>query len=371
MRILILGGTGAMGVALVKLLSESNNQVYVTSRSHHTSSNDNIHYLQGNALQLDFLNRCLKSRFDVIVDFMVYETEQFKERYEQLLNSTNQYIFLSSAKVFSESKKKLNEKSPRLLDTTQDQDFLKDEDYALYKAIEENLLIEQPNHNWTIIRPYITYSNQRLQLGTFEKERWLYRALQGRTVIFSEDIADKYTTLTYGADVANSIFDLMGKQEFLGESFNLTSASSMTWREVIGIYQSAFEEVTGQKMKVKYLPEGVTPSYLLGYFYQYVYDRRFDRIFDNSKIQSVSSIEYEKMDIGLQRCLREFILQHRQFTKIDWKFEAYADLRTGQITSLTEIKSFREKMRYLYYRFTPIFAYRAHKVRNLLRKFIN
>lgn len=37
MKILILGGTGAMGKHLVKILSyNKNNKLYITSRSHHT-----------------------------------------------------------------------------------------------------------------------------------------------------------------------------------------------------------------------------------------------------------------------------------------------------------------------------------------------
>ena len=41
------------------------------------------------------------------------------------------------------------------------------------------------------------------QLGVLEKELWLYRALNGRTIVFSKDIAEKSTTLTYGYDVAS------------------------------------------------------------------------------------------------------------------------------------------------------------------------
>ena len=33
-----------------------------------------------------------------------------------------------------------------------------------------------------------------------------------RTVIFSEDIGDKFTTLTYGYDVARGIFSLIGQK---------------------------------------------------------------------------------------------------------------------------------------------------------------
>ena len=53
----------------------------------------------------------------------------------------------------------------------------------LTKALQENLLRASGYKNWTIVRPYITFSDIRLQLGVYEKEQWLYRALQGRAIV--------------------------------------------------------------------------------------------------------------------------------------------------------------------------------------------
>ena len=56
MEILILGGTGAMGVPLVKLLSAKDDMnVYVTTRSKKESMG-NITYIQGNAKEVDFFS---------------------------------------------------------------------------------------------------------------------------------------------------------------------------------------------------------------------------------------------------------------------------------------------------------------------------
>jgi len=52
MNILILGGTGAMGVPLVKLLAEKNdNNIYVTTRSKRDNKG-NVTYIQGNGKDL-------------------------------------------------------------------------------------------------------------------------------------------------------------------------------------------------------------------------------------------------------------------------------------------------------------------------------
>ena len=64
----------------------------------------------------------------------------------------------------------------------------------LAKARQEDLLFNSGNNNWTIVRPYITYSENRFQLGIYEKEGWLNRALSGNDIIFSRDIGDCITT---------------------------------------------------------------------------------------------------------------------------------------------------------------------------------
>ena len=227
MKVLVLGGTGAIGNHLVRLLSGSGIETYITSRKYRNSEG-NVHYFQGNAHDLRFLENILKKDWDVIVDFMVYTTISFKERVGALLNATKQYVFLSSARVYADCATPIHENSPRLLDVSQDKRFLSTDEYSLAKARQEDILRNTGENNWTIIRPYITYSENRLQLGVLEKEEWLYRALHGRTIVFSEDINSKATTLTYGLDVANGIMAVIGNHSTFGEVFNVTTKDSIT-----------------------------------------------------------------------------------------------------------------------------------------------
>lgn len=55
MRVLILGGTGAMG-ALNTVLAEHSDEVFITSRRIYKSYG-NVHYLQGNAHNNNFSRR--------------------------------------------------------------------------------------------------------------------------------------------------------------------------------------------------------------------------------------------------------------------------------------------------------------------------
>ena len=61
MNILILGGTGAMGVPLTKLLLDDGNSVTVTSRSERPSDNANLKYIKGNSKDLSFIKDVRKT----------------------------------------------------------------------------------------------------------------------------------------------------------------------------------------------------------------------------------------------------------------------------------------------------------------------
>ena len=71
---------------------------------------------------------------------MSYTTEELKDRIELMLSATEQYIFLSSSRVYAGTDSLLTEDSPRLLDVTNDKEYLKTDEYALAKAREENII---------------------------------------------------------------------------------------------------------------------------------------------------------------------------------------------------------------------------------------
>ena len=120
-RILLFGGTGAIGKYLVPELLRLGYSVFVTSRRARISNDPNLYFLQGNPKRELFFNALMEAHFDAIVDFMIYQTEEFGQRVEPLLAGTGQYIFLSSYRVYADSgKTPLTEQSPRLLETEKD-----------------------------------------------------------------------------------------------------------------------------------------------------------------------------------------------------------------------------------------------------------
>lgn len=345
-----------MGAPLTNILAEQGNDVYVTSRKQHISESSNIHFLLGNAKENDFLSEITRSiRYDAIVDFMHYRIDEFYKRADILLSSTDHYMFLSSCRVFAPSDKPLNEDSARLLDVVKDEEYLKTDEYALSKARVEDYLNNSEYSNYTIIRPYITYNAERLQLGMFEKEAWLYRAIHGRSIVFSKDLASKKTTLTYGYDVANTIAELIIKHTALRESINIVSDEYMTWGDVLELYRNTLEKWCKVRPNVIMLKNANKLGKVIGNTYKLKYDRLSDRVFNNEKLQKLdaSSIEYTKMCDGLEGCLDACLRNGNDFKSINWKLEAYLDKIAKERTPLKEIPSYKQRIKYLIWRNTP------------------
>lgn len=345
MKVLIIGGTGAIGKYLVNILDSKGLQCVVTTRKERQNIG-NVNYVKGNALNNEFLEVLLESRWDVIIDFMIYTEEIFSQRINKFLSKTEQYIYLSSSRVYSNSNELLKETSLRLLDSCKDAELINSNEYSLEKAKGEDLLLKSGMNNWTIVRPYLTYSVDRLQLGSLEKEAWIYRILHGRSLVFSKDIANTFTTLTYGYDVANCIARLVGNKLAFGEIIHIATDEYHTWNEILNIYLNVINKKTGRNVKI--FKTDRTPY---SFFLHTKYDRLYNRRFDNKKLKHIiGDIEFISAEKGLSMCLEEF-LKNPIFNKIDWKKEATYDKITGERTLLSEIPSLKDKFIYLLIRY--------------------
>lgn len=302
MRVLVLGGTGAMGFHVCRKLAARGDQVVCTSR-HKRASERNIEYAVGDAHDPVFLGGLLDQRWDAVVDFMVWSTAEFRERCRGLLAATDQYVFVSSYRVYADSPV-IREDSPRLLDAVDDPEYLATDEYALSKARCEDMLFGSGGSNWTVARPAITYDGAagRLQLGVFEEGDWLWRARNGIPVPMPGAMLAKQATMSRGYDVAEMIVRLVGSPRALGEAFTVSGSDHMAWGEVAEAYRSVLPSL-------EVAPCGSEEfERARGGVYQIRYDRMFDRVVDNSKVLEVTGMDASDptpMREGLHAALRQ------------------------------------------------------------------
>ena len=341
-KILVLGGTGAMGVYLVPALLRAGFEVLVTSRSRGESIHPGLRYLQVNARDVAFLSSLLSEIHpDAIVDFMSYDTAEFAARHPLLLGHTSQYIFLSSYRVFADSPNvPITERSPRLLDVCDDPTYLATDKYALAKARQENLLRESGRKNWTILRPGITYSRNRFQFGTLEANTVCFRALQGLPVVMAREILAKQTTMTWAGDVARLVVPLVLNRNALAEDYNVVTAEHCLWAEIAQHYKDFLDLRVVETDLAAY-------AAVVGRLPQIRFDRMYDRIMENSKVLAATGIaqaDFMPLRKGLERELAAF-KSHPVFQYPDFALNARMDRATGTHMSLAGLP-IKRKIRY-------------------------
>lgn len=276
-----------MGIYLAPCLLKKGYDVFVTTRTK-KNNNPNLKYIVGNAHDIDFLKVLFQNKWDVIIDFMVYSTNEFQRKVDILLTDTKHYIYLSSYRVFADSNVPIIESSPKLLDWSKDTEYLETDEYALSKARQERILQNSKYCNWTIIRPSITYSKNRLQLMTLEANSIIYRAILDLPVIVSEEVLKKKTTMTWAGDVAQMIAGVCNNDHAFQEDYNAVTNEAVFWSDVSRIYSEH------AKLKICEVSHKCYQD-VVGNKYQIQYDRMFDRVMNNSKILNLLNISQEDL----------------------------------------------------------------------------
>lgn len=290
-KVLVMGGTGAMGVYVVPELLKKGYKVDVLSLDDIQSDNPNLRYFVGNGHDHALLSELFKNNYDGIIDFMIYNTEDFRQNHEFLLSHTGHYIYLSSYRVYADDCP-ITEESRQLLDASTDEDYLAHDDYSLYKARGEDILEASPYRNWTAVRPAITYSHRRYQLVILEADSLITRAREGKPVLLPEEARNVQATMSWAGDVAKMFAAVLFNEEAKCQHYTFATAEHQTWGTIAGYY----EELIG--LKVKWISReeflNVMAADENGYKsakWQLDYDRLFDRVVDNSKICKLAGLK--------------------------------------------------------------------------------
>ena len=317
MRVLVLGGSGALGSYLIPELLKKGYTVHCVSRGQTVSalSHDypNLTFEKANVKDDRWLKERLQDEWDIIIDFMIYATEEFRPRAKLLLESCAQYIFLSSYRVYADTHGPVKEDSTRLLDIVAtdpefagDREYILTDDYALAKARQENIIHATGNSNFTILRPAPTFSTLKYQLISMEANSFINRALEKKVTVLPDLPLLKQATMNWSGDVAKMIAALVMNKKALGETYTVATAEHHTWGEIADYYK--------QIIGMKYVTTDIDS--FLDIFdghtewgrRRLMYDRMYDRVIDNSKIlrdtglsQSDFMTLYDSLEFELSR----------------------------------------------------------------------
>lgn len=290
--VLLIAGGGTLGRYTAAELLRLGYRVDIICLEDNVSDNERLCYYKGYA-EFEYLKEFLKSRrYNGIVNFIHYEdVNTYKPVHKLLSENTEHLIFLSSYRVYADLEHPITETSPILYDTVQDEEFLKNETYAIPKSKAEWFIRnESGTKNYTIVRPVISFSDRRLDIVTVSGRLVLELTKAGKEILLPKEAKNLTAGLDWAGNSGKLIANLLFKEEALGEKFTVSTAQNLTWGEVADIYT----ELSGAKFNwvdnERYIEEY---PWLKDNLWILKYDRLFDRKIDNSKILKVTGLKKE------------------------------------------------------------------------------
>lgn len=321
MRVLLIGGTGILSTDITRLCLKKGMDVFILNRGNSNELIDEkINILVADIRKKEEVIKKIKNfYFDVVIDFLSFNKSQLESTLEIFNGKCNQFIFISSATVY-----KKTEKDEKITENTE----LKNDlwEYSSDKIECEKYLADnykQKGQKYTIVRPYVTYSEKRIPFAIIPNNQWSLanRIKKGKAIVLW-DAGEAVCTLTQSKDFAIGIVGLFCKEKAFQQAFHITTDYTLTWRQALLDIGNALNSKVNivdipSDYIVKILPE------LKGVLYG---DKGLNRIFDNSKIKEcVPEFSAKtKFKDGIKETIRYYEMDEKR-RKVDYFWDGRMD----------------------------------------------
>ena len=290
-KVLLIGGAGTLGGATYPELLKLGFAVDVIALEDFRSVSPRLRFVKARA-DVPFLEAFFRENphYDAIVDFIhSRDIEVLKGRADLIMAHTDQYVFLSSYRTYADTDSIITEESPKWIDVTKDETFLREDNYAIPKSKGERYIASTGRKNWTVIRPLISFSHYRLDLVTVGGHAILFRPKAGKRLLLPADCRDKIAGVGWAGNVGRQIARLIGNDGALGEAFTLGTGEEITWGDVASYY-AEYAGCEYEWVSVEDYLEYATPNTYMDR--QMIYtDRLLSRKVDLSKMLRVTGLE--------------------------------------------------------------------------------
>lgn len=308
-NVLLIGGGGTLGTYTANELLQLGCYVDVLCPEDKESNDERLIFHKGFATE-DILRELVTAKhYHGIINFIHYrDVGEYKPIHELLSVNTDHLIFLSSYRVYADLQHPITETAPRLLDVSDDKEFLETEKYAVSKAKGEDFLLnESKTDNWTIVRPVISFSDKRLDLVVCSGQKIIERAKSGNIIYMPKGAKDVVAGLDWAGNSGKIIANLLFKKEAYKEAYTISSAQNITWGQVAEYYT----EFLG--IKFEWLDDEtfwLSGEEDMSKIYTLKYDRYWNRTIDNSKVLATTRLtkkDFVSIKNGIQIELKKLL----------------------------------------------------------------
>ncbi|MHB8128177.1 MAG: SDR family oxidoreductase [Mobilitalea sp.] len=322
MKALFIGGTGTISTAITALAPKCGFELYLLNRGNKSGLvPEGVTVIEADIYnEADVREKLKDMTFDVVAEFIAFDTEALKRDVRLFQGKTKQYIFISSASAYQ---KPLS--SPYITESTPLYNPFWD--YSRNKiACEEYLMEEYRTNNFpvTIIRPSHTYGDFDVPLAIHGKNgsySVIDRIKNGKKVIVHGD-GNTLWTLTHNTDFAKAFVGLMGNFHAIGEAVQITSDESLSWNQIYEVIGNAL----GVKPNIVHIPSDALAKAHDGFIGGLLGDKAHTVIFDNSKVKRLvpGFTATVRFDQGVRTTL-DYISKHPELQKSDPDFDTWTD----------------------------------------------
>ena len=323
MKILFIGGTGTISMAITRLLAERGEEVFLLNRGKRsTELPQGVRVIQCDISDEAAVREKLNGmRFDAVAEFIGFVPAQVERDFRLFRDITKQYIYISSASAYQKplSDFLITESTPLSNPHWQ---------YSRDKIACEEFLMKQYRENGfpvTIVRPSHTYDERSVPLGVHgDKGNWqvLKRMLDGKPVIIHGDGTSLWT-ITHNSDFAKAFAGLIGNIHAIGETYHITSDESVTWNQIYSI----IADELGVELKAVHVPSEFLAA-VSHYDFEggLIGDKANTVVFDNSKIKRAvpDFTATVRADQGIRQTIRN-VLKHPELQTPDPEFDEWCD----------------------------------------------
>ena len=324
MKILFIGGTGTISMAITRLLASRGDELYLLNRGNRKIDlPDNVKTIIADINDEEDTRKKLEGMtFDCVGEFIGFVPAQLERDFRLFAGKTKQFIYISSASAYRKPMQGyvITEETPL------------ENPYWEYsrnkKACEEYLFERYRNDGFpvTIVRPSHTYDERSVPLGVHGKNgSWqvVKRIREGKPVIIHGDGTSLWT-ITHNSDFAKAYAGLIGNPAAIGEAFHITTDESVSWNEIYGYIADAL----GVKLKPYYISSETLAA--LGPEYDFtgslIGDKACSVVFDNSKVKKLvpdfrATVTARE---GIRRTV-EYVLAHEECQHDDEEFDKWCD----------------------------------------------
>ena len=334
MRVLLIGGTGTISMAITKKLATEGHDVYLLNRGNRSSEvPSNVKVIKADINnEEEVLDKLGDLKFDAVGEFIGFVPEQVERDVRLFKGRTKQYIYISSASAYHKPVADYRITEGTALANPY-------WEYSRNKIACEDYLMKEYRDNGfpvTIVRPSHTYDERSIPMGVHGDKgsyQVIKRMLEGKKVIIHGDGTSLWT-MTFNEDFAKAYCGLIGNPHAIGEAFQITSDETLTWNQ---IYQ-CIADALGVELKAVHVSSELLTG-LSNYDFEgsLTGDKACSVVFDNSKIKAAvpsfkATIPFSQ---GVRRSI-DYVLSHPECQIEDPEFDAWCD---KVIDALEELKA--------------------------------